>query len=133
MGKCEDHCMCINCLTGNATARRRQRRQPRWTFCAASQLERHEGADDSEYVVRQQRVHFASVRVRAEKFENAATRDSHLLLLRAREVSVDGVRHAGRALQAQIVQEHGGGSVTLTTAAQWHRHYKQTRHHWLET
>ena len=84
------------------------------TFRPSRQSEGHQRAHHAEHLVREQRVHLACVRVRSEQLEYLASRHDDLLLLRAGEVAVDGVRDAGPSLQGQVVQKHDGGAVVVT-------------------
>ena len=76
------------------------------TFGAAGESEGHKYSDDSKYFDTEQSVHFASVRIGAEKLKDITSRDTNLLLFRARKITVNCNIHRRRFLQRQVIQKH---------------------------
>ena len=97
------------------------------TFWSTCESEGHQCTYNTKHFVREQCVHLASVWIWTEQLQYLAPGDNDLLLLRAREVAVDGMSDACATLQGQIVQEHGGVVTRATSDALDHLQHK---HHW---
>lgn len=79
------------------------------TFVATSKAEQRDGADDAEYVVRQNGQDLAELGIRLEEGETRARRRDDLLFPRARELPEEGLRDGRWRLDCQRVEEHVGG------------------------
>lgn len=78
------------------------------TFVATGKAEQRDGADDAEYVVRQNGQDLAELGVRLEEGQARARRRDDLLFPRARELPEEGLRDGRRRLNCQRVEEHVG-------------------------